>query len=95
MSQHLKFFSTSVPYRIGSCSKLDLIRKELATIIKYEETVDMYDYDPYLISAVEEAVGALDEYLDYDPTPQYAEEPGITLDEMHTVAWVQHQTLHS
>jgi hypothetical protein len=33
--------------------------------------------------------------IEYDPTPQYAEEPGITMVEMHSGAWVQHQAMHS
>jgi len=95
MSDHLKFFSTHFPYHVRTCSRLELIRKELAAIAKRKEAAHIYDYDPHLISAVEEALAALDEYLDYDPTPQYAEEPCITMDEMHTAAWQQHQALHS
>jgi hypothetical protein len=34
-------------------------------------------------------------HIEYDPTPQYAEEPGITMAEMHSAAWVQHQAMHS
>ena len=33
--------------------------------------------------------------IEYDPTPQYAEEPGITMAEMHSAAWAQHQAMHS
>jgi len=33
--------------------------------------------------------------IEYDPTPQYAEEPGITMAEMHSGAWTQHQAMHS
>jgi hypothetical protein len=33
--------------------------------------------------------------IEYDPTPQYAEEPGITMAEMHSTAWAQHQAMHS
>jgi hypothetical protein len=33
--------------------------------------------------------------IEYDPTPQYAEEPGITMAEMHSGAWAQHQAMHS
>jgi hypothetical protein len=42
---------------------------------------------PLLQAAIEE--------IEYDPTPQYAEEPGITMAEMHSGAWVQHQAMHS
>ena len=33
--------------------------------------------------------------IEYDPTPQYAEEPDITMAEMHSAAWAQHQAMHS
>jgi hypothetical protein len=33
--------------------------------------------------------------IEYDPTTQYAEEPGITMAEMHSGAWAQHQAMHS
>jgi hypothetical protein len=33
--------------------------------------------------------------IEYDPTPQYVEEPGITMAEMHSAAWAQHQAMHS
>ena len=33
--------------------------------------------------------------IEYDPTPQYAEEPGITMAEMHSAAWAEHQAMHS
>jgi len=33
--------------------------------------------------------------IEYDPTPQYSEEPGITMAEMHSAAWAQHQAMHS
>jgi hypothetical protein len=42
---------------------------------------------PLLQAAIEE--------IEYDPTPQYSEEPGITMAEMHSGAWVQHQAMHS
>jgi hypothetical protein len=42
---------------------------------------------PLLAAAMEE--------IEYDPTPQYAEEPGTTMAEMHSAAWRQHQEMHS
>jgi hypothetical protein len=45
------------------------------------------DLMPLLAEAINE--------IEYDPTPQYAEEPGITMAEMHSGAWVQHQAMHS
>ena len=37
---------------------------------------------------------AIDE-IEYDPTPEYSEEPGITMAEMHSAAWAEHQAMHS
>jgi len=45
--------------------------------------------------AVEEAIALLEERIDYDPTPNEIGEPPITLDEMHTAAWKEHQAMHS
>ena len=45
--------------------------------------------------AVEEAIALLEERIDYDPTPSEPGEPPITLDEMHTAAWKEHQAMHS
>jgi len=36
----------------------------------------------------------LSDELDYDPTPNEPGEPPITLDEMHTAAWKEHQEMH-
>jgi hypothetical protein len=33
--------------------------------------------------------------IEYDPTPEYSEEPGITMAEMHSAAWAEHQAMHS
>ena len=44
---------------------------------------------------VQEAIGLLEEIIDYDPTPNEPGEPPITLDEMHTAAWKEHQAMHS
>ena len=44
-------------------------------------------------SIVEEVIAMLEERIDYDPTPNEIGEPPITLDEMHTAAWEQHQEM--
>ena len=96
MSHHLKFFSTHPPFRVNSYSKLDLIRKELEAIIKYESNAGMWEYVPYLISAAEEAIDVLSGFLDYDPTPEDGGgEPPMTMAEMHTAAWKEHVAMHS
>jgi hypothetical protein len=45
--------------------------------------------------AVEEAIALLEERIDYDPTPNEPGEPPITMNEMHTAAWKEHQAMHS
>ena len=49
------------------------------------------DYVAPLHHLLSEVIG----HIEYDPTPQYAEEPGITMAEMHSGAWAQHQAMHS
>jgi len=44
---------------------------------------------------VQEAIGLLEEIIDYDPTPNEQGEPPMTMDEMHTAAWKEHQAMHS
>jgi hypothetical protein len=44
-----------------------------------------------LLPLLQEAINE----IEYDPTPEFAEEPGITMDEMHSAAWAQHQAMHS
>ena len=96
MSAHLKFITTHPPFRVNNYTRLDLIRKELRSIVKCEESLHEMDYDPHLVSAVEEALEALDEFLDYDPTPSYGGgEPPMTMAEMHAGAWKQHLEFHS
>jgi hypothetical protein len=95
MSDHIKFFSTHRPYQVDDYSKLELMRTEMNSILAYQSKLHQMDHDHHLVACIEEAVGVLDEFLDYDPTPQYAEEPGITMAEMHSGAWVQHQAMHS
>jgi hypothetical protein len=53
------------------------------------------DSDPYLESALEEALSALDEYFDYDPTDDMSGEPPLTASERWTLAHQQHRELHS
>jgi hypothetical protein len=43
---------------------------------------------------VEEVIAMLEERIDYDPTPNDPGEPPITLDEMHSAAWKEHQEMH-
>ena len=44
-----------------------------------------------LMPLLSEVIG----HIECDPTPEYAEEPGMTMAEMHSAAWKQHQEMHS
>jgi hypothetical protein len=43
---------------------------------------------------VEEVIAMLEERIDYDPTPNEPGEPPMTMDEMHSAAWKEHQEMH-
>jgi hypothetical protein len=49
---------------------------------------------PHTADVVLEVIGMLEDEIDYDPTPNETGEPPITLDEMHTAAWKEHQEMH-
>jgi hypothetical protein len=95
MSDHIKFFSTQLPYQVDGYRKLELMRTEMNSILAYQNKLGQMDHDYQLVACIEEAVEVLDEFLDYDPTPQFAEEAGTTMSEMHSAAWNQHQEMHS
>jgi hypothetical protein len=42
---------------------------------------------------VQEAIGLLEEIIDYDPTPNEPGEPPMTMNEMHSAAWKEHQEM--
>lgn len=69
----------------------------LKAILERESKRHQMDQDlvPGDDDVVQEAIGLLEEIIDYDPTPNELGEPPITLDEMHTVAWKEHQAMHS
>ena len=94
MSHHLKFISTHPPFRVNNYSKLDLIRRELRSIIA-SEGADPYA-DPSLENMLEEVLDLMDGYLDWEPSDEdILGEPPMTADEMHSAAWAEHQLAHS
>jgi hypothetical protein len=98
MSDHLKFIATHPPFRVNDYSKVDLIRKELQKIVLHQERLHQMDYDHFLVAAVEEALVALEGYLDYEPSDAdmgIGGEPPMTMTEMHAGAWKQHVAMHS
>jgi len=96
MSHHLKFLSTHPPFRVNDLSKVDLIRKELRSIIAHQDSLDIIDTEIGLDSALYEVLEILDGYLDYEPSDaDMGGEPPMTLTEMHAGAWKQHIAMHS
>ena len=96
MSHHLKFLSTHPPFRVNDLSKVDLIRRELRSIIEHQDSLDIMDTEIGLDSALYEVLEILDGYLDYEPSDDdMGGEPPMTLTEMHAGAWKQHIAMHS
>jgi hypothetical protein len=94
MSHHLKFISTHPPFQVNNESKVDLIRRELRSIIA-SEGADPYA-DPRLENMLEEVLDLMDSYLDWEPSDEdLLGEPPMTADEMHSAAWAEHQLAHS
>jgi hypothetical protein len=99
MPDFIEFKSTS-GRPVCATSRLELIRMELHQMLKVEEKAPEMDSWPALISCLEELTSTLDEFLDYDPTPQYlydntGGEPPLSAEEIHSGAWKQHVELHS
>lgn len=88
-------FNSVTPYPVRDGTRLMLIRKELGDMIKRQGKLHQMDSDIYLEECITDLVDRLDEYLDYDPTPDYSGEPPLTSAEMHSAAWEQHRAMHS
>lgn len=94
MASFLEFKSTA-PGEVGDLTRLSLIRDELQVIYKRIMNRHEMDSDPYLESAVADALSALDEYFDYDPTDDMNGEPPLSASERWTTAHQEHIALHS
>ena len=74
--------------------------QEVVNLLKaiQERESKRHQMDEHLTShtadVVLEVIGMLEDEIDYDPTPNDPGEPPITLDEMHTAAWKEHQEMH-
>ena len=96
MSHHLKFLSTHPPFRVNDLSKVDLIRKELRSIIAHQDSLDIIDTELGLDDALYQVLEILDENLDWESSDaDLGGEPPMTLTEMHAGAWKQHVAMHS
>jgi hypothetical protein len=79
--------------------RLELMRKELREISKRNEKAGQMDYDYHLADCLDEVLNLLDEYLDFDPTPQFlydntGGEPPLSSTEMQQQAFNQKMELH-
>ena len=76
---------------------LQRIIKELNEVLERDGKRHPMDQDltPSMRALLEdEIIPALENELDYDPTPNEPGEPPMTAAEMHHAAWVQHRELH-
>jgi hypothetical protein len=82
---------------------LQIILGDLKAVVQREASRHMMDQHltPSMLSLLEdEIIPMIENELDYDPTPQFlydndGGEPPMTAAEVHHVAWVQHQAMHS
>jgi hypothetical protein len=91
---------TQTTFEINDERRIDMILKELSAIYQREEKRPLgYQQLPYHgPELVLEAIGLLERAIEWDePTDEdlgYGSEPPITMDEMHTAAWKEHQEAH-
>jgi hypothetical protein len=91
---------TQVTFEVNDERRIDMILKELIAIYHREDKRILgYQQLPYHgLEHVLEAIGLLERAIEWDePTDEdlgYGAEPPITMDEMHTAAWKEHQEAH-
>ena len=89
---------TTTPTRYNELQILNRILKELQEIIDRENKRPMsYEHLSYQCQdLICEFIGAVEADLDWDPTDYInSDEPPMTMDEMHSAAWKEHQEAHS
>jgi hypothetical protein len=85
---------------MSELQKLERIIQELNEILTRDSK--RYEMDEHLTPTLrslieEEIIPALENELNWEPSDEdlgYGSEPPMTADEMHTVAWQQHQEAH-
>lgn len=85
-------------FPMNEYAHLQRIIKELNEVLERDGKRHPMDQDltPSMRALLEdEIIPALENELDYDPTPNEPGEPPMTAAEMHHAAWVQHRELHS
>ena len=83
--------------RLNDDMRITLIIEELKAIQRREESRPMgyndlpYHYEEYLL----EAIAQLEQAIEWPGEPdECSGEPSITMAEMHTAAWKEHQEMH-
>ena len=87
-------------YPVSDHANILRIIKELNEILTRESK--RYEMDEHLTPSMrslleEEIIPALENELNYEPTDEelgYGSEPPLTMNEMHTAAFAQHQAMH-
>lgn len=92
----LSKFTTQHIMAQNEYSKLQEVVDLLKAIQERESKRHQMDehLDPHTADVVLEVIGMLEEEIDYDPTPNESGEPPMTMDEMHSAAWKEHQEMH-
>ena len=89
---------TQATFEINDERRIDMILKELVAIYQREEKRPLgYQQLPcHGPELVLEAIGALDRAIEWDePTDEdLIGEPPITMNEIHSAAWKEHQEAH-
>lgn len=89
--------NAKIPFTQNEYMYLEEVRSILLNVLAREHKRHEMDQHltPSTLSLIEEEIlPMLENELHYDPS--FAEEePSITMDEMHTAAWKQHQEMHS
>jgi hypothetical protein len=87
--------------KVNEYTRIERIIKELKEIVQRESKRHMMDthLDSTLHDLIAyEIIPVLEEQIDYEPTDEelgYGSEPPMTMDEMHTTAWKEHQEAHA
>ena len=80
-------FESGTSFPASDSIRLELMRNEIREISERNEKAHQYNHDHHLSHCLDQVLELLDEYIDYDPTPQFlydnsGGEPPVTFEEM-------------
>jgi hypothetical protein len=80
-------FESGTSFPVCDSIRLELMRNEIREISERNEKAHQYDHDYHLSHCLDQVLELLDEYIDYDPTPQFlydnsGGEPPVTFEEI-------------